>query len=124
MIEMGKEYRTRDGDPVRIYSVEGANAMQPVVGERLFLNDVWTASAWDKEGRWNIDGTEHRFDLIEVKPVQVFQAWINIYKDGSFVTWRSLRAAEGSQSKGVIATLHIRQEYREGDGLCDDSAKT
>jgi hypothetical protein len=124
MIEMEKEYRTRDGNPVRIYSVEGAYARQPVVGERYVVNDVWIASLWDKEGRWNIDGTEHRFDLIEVKPVRVFQTWINLYKDGSFVTWRSPQAAEGSQSKDVIATLHIRQEYREGDGLCDDSAKT
>jgi hypothetical protein len=122
VIEMGKEYRTREGSPVRIYTVQGANASQPIVGERFVYADVWHISTWDTQGRWAHDGTEHKYDLIEVKPVRVFEMWVNVYPKDRPSTHMNPHHAD-SHGAGRIACLHIRREYKEGDGLCD-SEKT
>jgi hypothetical protein len=124
VIEIGKEYRTREGKLVRLYTVNGANASQPVVGERLVYADAWGVSTWDTQGRWAHDGAEHKHDLIEVKPVRVFERWVNVHHNGHS-SWYKTRedAAAFATEMGRIACLHIRQEYKEGDGLCD-SEKT
>jgi hypothetical protein len=118
MIELGKEYRTREGSPVRLYTVQGANAHHPIVGERLFYADIWHASQWNTQGRYVNDGTEHRFDLIEVKPVRVYERWVNIDKNGLSYSYNTPDDAASFTSRvDRIACLHIRQEYQEGDGL-------
>jgi hypothetical protein len=116
VIEMGKEYRTRDGSPVRLYTVQGANVSQPIVGERFVYADVWHTSTWDTQGRWTHEGAEHRFDLIEVKPVRVFERWVNVHPEGIY-TWHQTPQQARDHAADRIACLHIRQEYREGDGL-------
>ena len=116
MIEMEKEYRTREGSPVRLYTVQGANTSMPVVGERLVHANVWYTSQWDTQGRWNIEGTEHKYDLIEVKPVLVFERWVNVHPEGIY-TWHQTPQQAYDHAADRIACLHIRQEYREGDGL-------
>jgi hypothetical protein len=121
VIEMGKEYRTRSGGLVRLYTVQGARRDQPIVGE-MFVSESWQTSTWDTRGRWSLDGVEHRLDLIEVKPVRVFERWVNVYRCGLY-TWHSRRYVADQFAADRIACLHIRQEYREGDGLCD-SEKT
>jgi hypothetical protein len=121
---MGKTYKTREGSPVRLYTVNGANASQPIVGERFVHADVWHTSTWDTQGRWTYDGSEHKFDLIEVKPQRVYERWVNVHNDGSSSCFRTCEdAAAFATEMGRIACLHIRQEYTEGDGLCD-SEKT
>ena len=121
MIEMGKEYRTRDGGLVRLYTVKGARQDQPIVGE-MFVSESWQTSTWDTRGRWSLDGVEHRLDLIEVKPVRVLEMWVNVYPKLRPSTHMNPHYAD-SHGAGRIACLHIRQEYTEGDGLCD-SEKT
>ena len=116
MIEMGKEYRTREGKPVRLYTVNGANASQPIVGERFVHADVWGVSTWDTQGRYINGGTEHKFDLVEVKPVRVFERWVNVHPEGIY-TWHQTPQQAYDHAADRIACLHIRQEYREGDGL-------
>jgi len=124
VIEMGKTYKTREGSPVRLYTVNGANASQPIVGERFVHADVWHTSTWDTQGRWTYDGSEHKFDLIEVKPQRVYERWVNIDKNGLSYTYNTPDDAASFASRvDRIACLHIRQEYTEGDGLCD-SEKT
>jgi hypothetical protein len=122
VIELGKEYRTREGSLVRLYTVNGADASQPIVGERFVRADVWVVSTWDTQGRYINGGTEHKFDLIEAKPVRVFERWVNVYRCGLY-TWHSRRFVADQFAADRIACLHIRQEYHEGDGLCD-SEKT
>ena len=123
MIEMGKEYKTREGKPVRLYTVNGANASQPVVGERHIYDDAWGVSTWDTQGRWTHDGAEHKYDLIEVKPVLVVDGWLNTYKDIMPVFHLTRRSADEQASPGRLSCLRIHRTYREGDGLCD-SEKT
>jgi hypothetical protein len=120
MIEIGKTYRTRDGRKVRLLTTDSRCYLGPVIGEYESCGQ-WVIEAWDREGV--TQPANPNLDLIEIKPVRVFEAWVNVYQDGSFITYGSLKGTERYRGELVIATLHIRQAYREGDGLCDDSAK-
>jgi hypothetical protein len=124
VIEMGKEYRTRDGREVILYTVSGSDDRRPVVGEYRISVLTWVPTSWRKTGIWWSDNRKSRYDLIEVKPVRVFERWVNIHQDGSSSSYRKREDADAFATEmGRIACLHIRQEYREGDGLCD-SEKT
>ena len=120
MIEMGKEYRTRLGECVTLATVNGSSNTHPVIGE--FLHEgLWFVLSWTKDGHL-VAGKENGRDLIEVKPVRVFERWANVYK--SFTELHPTKIqADRAYAPGRIACLHIRQEYTEGDGLCD-SEKT
>ena len=64
-IELGKQYRTRDGREVRVYAVDGGGPY-PVHGA-VKLDEGWEAGVWRSDGR--LSGyTEGDTDLIEVKP--------------------------------------------------------
>jgi hypothetical protein len=119
---MGKEYKTRDGYEVVILATNG-RGLYSVVGQ---INDGvdWVHENWTADGTVFIDRRYSPRDLIEIKPVRLFERWVNVHHDGSsscFITCED--AAAFATKMGRIACLHIRQEYTEGDGLCD-SEKT
>ena len=64
MIELGRNYRTRDGHEVRIYAVDGRGDW-PVHGA-VKNEDGWCHTTWRPDGRWCSDDMPS--DLIEVKP--------------------------------------------------------
>jgi hypothetical protein len=117
MIEMGKEYKTYSGAAVRIYTTEGQDQYQPVVGERQEASGCWSPTAWCKNGAWLPSGEKHCNDLIEVKPVRVFEGWINIYEHLETVVHQTREAADEFANPHRIACLYFRKEYKEGDGL-------
>ena len=113
MIEMGKEYRTRDGRSVRVHTTTAQCNLGPVIGE-YETGGNWVLEVWDERGRTRSVSTD--LDLIEVKPVRVFERWVNVYRCGLY-TWHSRRYVADQFAADRIACLNIRQEYREGDGL-------
>jgi len=121
VIEMGKEYRTRLGERVKLVTVSGCSDTHPVIGE--FLGDsAWFVMSWTKDG-CAVAGELSVRDLIEVKPVLVLEGWINVDKAGVTGFFFSRENADQFAYDNRIACVHIRQEYKEGDGLCD-SEKT
>jgi len=117
VIEMGKEYRTRLGECVTLATVNGSSNTHPVIGEFLSGGE-WFVLSWTKDGQ-AVAGRTNGRDLIEVKPVRVFERWVNIDHDGSSSLYRTREDAAAFAAKmGRMACLHIRQEYTEGDGLC------
>ena len=116
MIEMGKEYRTRDGREVVILATNG-RGFYSVVGQ-VNDNGDWVHENWTADGTVFEDCRCSPGDLIEVKPVRVFERWVNVHHNGHS-SWYKTRedAAAFATEMGRIACLHIRQEYREGDGL-------
>jgi hypothetical protein len=116
MIEMEKEYQTRSGAAVRLYATDGQNKEQPVVGERREANGSWRPTVWSKNGSWLPTGEPHCHDLIQVKPTRVFERWVNVHPKGIY-TWHQTPLHAFNHAADRIACLHIRQEYREGDGL-------
>ncbi len=123
MIEMGKKYKTRDGRDVILYTVSGSDETKPVVGEYRVSALTWVATSWRKTGIWNSDNHKSKYDLIEVKPVRVLEAWINVDNAGATGFFTSRVTADKFAGNNRIACVYIRQEYTEGDGLCD-SEKT
>jgi hypothetical protein len=64
MIDMMKQYQTRDGRAVRILCVDGPDHRFPVVG--FVAGDWLDTTRWSSDGR--IDGFPRPADLIEVVP--------------------------------------------------------
>jgi len=48
-IEVGKSYKTRDGQEVRIYAVEVCGEL-PIHGAVLKTDGTWNADAWKEDG--------------------------------------------------------------------------
>jgi hypothetical protein len=120
VVEMGKEYRTRDGREVVILATNG-RGLYSVVGQ---TNDGvdWVYENWTADGTVFIGRRCSPGDLIEVKPVRVFERWVNVHPEGIY-TWHQTPQQAYDHAADRIACLHIRQDYHEGDGLCD-SEKT
>jgi hypothetical protein len=120
---MGKEYKTRDGREVVILATNG-RGLYPIVGQVLNADGEWEHYNWTADGFVYSHRSFSCNDLIEVKPVRVYERWVNVHNDGSSSCFRTCEdAAAFATEMGRIACLHIRHEYREGDGLCD-SEKT
>jgi phenolic acid decarboxylase len=65
MIDINKKYRTREGNEVRIYAVDGAE-MHEVHGAYK-LNGGWISETWTKKGTY-FATSESEIDLIEFTP--------------------------------------------------------
>jgi hypothetical protein len=112
---MGKEYRTRDGREVVILATNGRGPY-PIVGQILNADGEWEHYTWTADGFVFAHRSFSFSELIEVKPVRVFERWVNVHPDGVY-TWHQTPQQAFNHAADRIACLHIRQEYREGDGL-------
>jgi hypothetical protein len=116
MIELGKQYKTRDGREVRIYAVDGAE-MFPVHGAIKLDDAGWELVAWRSDGR--IGGwQETDSDLIEVKPRIKREVWLNVYPDVAECLYYTTkqRADEGAVPHR-IACVKAVLDFEEGEGL-------
>jgi hypothetical protein len=115
MIELGKEYKTRDGRQVVILATNGRGPC-PVVGQILNENGEWEYNSWTADGFYYTSRSYSISDLIEVKPVRVFERWVNVHTGGVY-TWHQTPLHAFNHAADRIACLHIRHEYQEGEGL-------
>jgi hypothetical protein len=117
VIEMGKQYKTRDGRDVRIYATDGGGD-EPIHGAYRDSEDgdVWILAAWCADGAF-YESVESPRDLIEVKPER--EGWINVYAKLDYpsasVIHATKESADRSAATGRTACLHVK--FREGDGL-------
>lgn len=69
-IDINKIYKTRHGQPVKLYEVlENSTLNYPVHGAYLAsqTKDDWLVGSWTIDGRYNrTDGDENPFDLVEI----------------------------------------------------------
>lgn len=101
-IDINKQYKTRDGRDVKIYTTEheGDN---PVVG----AVDGEGLTMWRTDGRFYTDAECAR-DLIEVKPEQV--VWVVVDDEGDATGWEhkvdalDVRAYNGGTLYRVVLT--------------------
>ena len=67
-IDINKQYRTREGAEVKLFTTEARSEDYPVVGE--YYDEVlkeWCHETWTAEGRaWCYEDDDHPRDLIEV----------------------------------------------------------
>ena len=116
MIDPKKQYRTRSGDDVRIYAVDGDEEM-PIHGA-IFTKHGWKVNSWARDGKWCPNMTDG-VDLIEVKPRIKREVWVNVYTCEMYCTvaFNSKAEADGGARGGRIACVKLTIDCEEGEGL-------
>ena len=113
-IELGKQYRTRDGREVRIYAVDGGGDW-PVHGAYMH-GDTWRIISWTAEGSVYSHKTDT--DLIEVPPRIKRKVWVNVYRTMSGIgAHYSKDQADEAAFLDRIACVEIDIDVEEGHGL-------
>lgn len=118
MIELGKQYRTRDGRDVRIYAVDGAG-VHPIHGA-IKMDGGWGYCLWAASGCVHLDNYVSGSDLIEVKPRIKRKVWVNVYPEDCGIPdalYYGRASADGSASLRRIACVEIDIDVEEGHGL-------
>lgn len=119
MISMDKQYKTRDGQTIKILHILNHGPF-PVIGIRKTEDHKETLSMWTINGSfWNTHVGESKTDLVEVKKEHTKIGWINIYKNGSDGIYTSKFGADTNESihQKRIACKEITFTYTEGEGL-------
>jgi len=117
-IEMGKQYRTRDGKEVRIYATEGGSGKCPIHGAVKVDEDQWMIMAWAHNGkmRGSVPDVDAVWDLIEIKPRIKCDVWVNVYK--SFLSSHNSKTeADMYAAADRIACVKLTIDVEEGHGL-------
>ena len=109
MIDINKKYRTRIGDEVRIYAVDG-NEPRPVHG--AFRSQTgWVSCCWQLDGIQMFNAGA--YDLIEVKPRIQRTVWLALYPKG--VAWFS--SEDSLVGEDCLARVKVEIDVEEGEGL-------
>jgi len=121
MIDINKQYRTRDGREVRIYATDGGG--RNAIHGAIKLEDGWIYQVWPKSGRYFEDEEgdeveECRIDLIEVRPRHKRTVWVNMYGTGIVgETCSSKEHADLAAACYRIACIKVDLDFEEGEGL-------
>jgi len=123
MIELGKQYKTRDGREVRIYAVDGGGRF-PVHGGLKLVDGTWRQEEWTLTGSYNGASSHghiiaHYLDLIEVKPRIQREVWVNVYKSECAygAVYREKCSADIGADSTRIACVKLVIDCEEGEGL-------
>ena len=112
MIDINKQYRTRDGREVRIYATDGGGK-NPVHGS-IKQEDGWILQVWPKSGRYFEDDDEgYRIDLIEVRPRHKRTVWLHVWHSGTVCATEETYYVP----TGRIACIKVELDFEEGEGL-------
>lgn len=112
-IELGKQYRTRDGRKVRVYAVDGGGEF--CVHGAILVDDTWISMAWRGDGSWI--GKDSSAELIEVKPRIKRKFWVNVYKHCVMGDTHIDRESADKYDMHRIACVEIDIDVEEGHGL-------
>jgi hypothetical protein len=123
MIDMNKQYKTRDGKAVRLFCVDGAKSA-PIVGMTIDEYGNEANQAWHIDGTSAGTGTSPNRDLIEQVPVVERYAPIVITKNNrnlvEIMSCESVRRAGQASIPNwleLVGHLRIRQPAGNTDPL-------
>lgn len=129
-IQTGREYRTRDGREVRIWTTDAkASPIHPVRGEYKF-NGEWFECEWSALG-WAApnDPGESQLDLVAPKecvsePVvseSLLEGWVNVYETYKSDIHHSKVQADCRAGSDRLRCVHVREVVEPaeqgGEGL-------
>ena len=116
MIDKNKQYRTRQGQEVRIYAVDGDEEM-PIHGA-ILTKHGWKVNSWARDGKW-CPNMSDGVDLIEVKPRIKREVWVNVYPAflDSDMVHSTKRMADQEAAPDRIACVKLTIDCEEGEGL-------
>ena len=124
MISKDKQYRTRDGRPVRIYATDGRGVstvhgaiLQPGDGYGVTSGNFgmeWGLTCWNEDGRHCCSN----YDLIEVKPRIKRTVWLNVYeREDDVYGYISKERADNSAAPDRILCVKFEIDAERGEGL-------
>jgi hypothetical protein len=120
MIELGKQYKTRDGREVRIYAVDGGGPFLVHGSVKNNFGTAWTPNEWTETGS-HLGDPEfriHDLDLIEGKPRIQREVWVNVYPGPIVCELRHTKAdADDDAMRNRIACVKVVIDCEEGEGL-------
>jgi len=117
MISMAKQYRTKGGNEVRIYAVDGGGYKEVHGAYRDAIG--WVLAYWYDDGK-SVRTVDGPYDLIEVKPRIQREYWVNVHPTvGRIYATRKEadRDALSYSFKDRIACVKITIDCEEGEGL-------
>lgn len=113
-IEVGKFYKTRGGQKVRVYAIDGNNTPHCIHGATQSPYG-WVMYTWQFDGCY-YKGYFGDDDIVaEWRDPIKLEGWINIYKSGSSEFHKSKSVADFHACKERLACKYICVE--EGEGL-------
>ena len=117
MLDINKQYRTRDGREVRIYATDGAG-IRPVHGA-IKTDEGWVREDWSSDGGF---GGNMRFsdDLIEVRPRHKRTVWLHVWSSNYIQVMNTPEwqiSTSGRSGEVPYACVKIELDYEEGEGL-------
>jgi hypothetical protein len=119
MIDINKQYRTRDGREVRIYATDGGGPC-PIHGAISGLN-FWSTANWSKNGSYTVVyGQEHDNDLIEVRPRHKRIVWLIVWSSNYIQVMNTPEwqiSTSGRSGEVPYACIKVELDYEEGEGL-------
>jgi phage terminase large subunit GpA-like protein len=117
MISMDKKYRTRGGQEVRIYALDGGGSHTVQGACKHVETGVWVLSRWNEQGR--ISGPDFPGDLVEVKPRIQRTVWVNVYPKPTYAGANHLskKIADQNAQSDRLACVKVEIDCEEGEGL-------
>ena len=118
MIDISKQYRTRDGRKVRIYATDGGLEHCMTHGAAKNKSGYWEAASWyTAHGGYYDCGVDHHYDLIEVRPRHKRTVWVNVYPN-HFTHYETKKQADERSDQSIrIACVKVELDFEEGEGL-------
>ena len=110
MIDINKQYRTRDGHEVRIYATDAGGPKKTVHGA-VKEKDGWYMLAWSKNGV--VSNIDRNLDLIEVRPRHKRTVWLHVWNGGTVCATEEAYYVPA----GRIACIKVELDFEEGQGL-------
>jgi hypothetical protein len=117
VIDISKQYRTRDGREVRIYATDGEHG-ELVHGAIKHKEYGWQSMLWFADGHYH-DGENSCSDLIEVRPRHKRTVWVNMYEQSTSI-WDSKEHADSRAARAScdrIACIKVELDFEKGEGL-------
>ncbi len=114
-VEIGKQYKTKASDEVRIYATD-CGGEYPIHGAYR-IGDIWLNQSWTADGK-AVVGQSALSDLIEVKPRIQREVWLNVYPEKvQDCTHNTKELADKNCCGDRIACVKITIDCEEGEGL-------
>ena len=107
-----------DGSEGHIYFVQPESEHQRYIGKAKDSSGEWHALHWCDAGRVPYTTTGHWKNLAPPpkKTVRV-QRYVNVFEDGSMVSWPTREDADGCKEGSRFACIEIDRIVTEGEGL-------
>lgn len=118
-IEVGKFYKTRNGQKAQVFMLNSGNRTHPVLGAILNPTDgEWDCETWAAEGSYTECSKQDSLDLVSEwsdPPKTVTQdLWVKLWVSGDMSAGP---AKYGPENTGLIGQRKITVEVTEGEGM-------